>query len=184
MTDLTGLAPAERHRAVAAGFADVIAAVADWSVAAPVDGWRTGDIVDHLLAWFPDFLEAGGVRLTPIAFDDRGAAWRARSAEIQGLLDGPSAAEQFTHPMIGSLALANAIDQFYTADVFMHTWDLATAAGLEPNLDPVFAEQLLSGMQPIEELLRGSGQYGPAVPVPADADPVSRLMGFIGRNPG
>jgi hypothetical protein len=42
---------------------------------------------------------------------------------------------------------------------------------------------MLAGMQPIEGLLRDSGQYGPAVPVPDDAPVVDRLMGFIGRDP-
>jgi uncharacterized protein (TIGR03086 family) len=85
--------------------------------------------------------------------------------------------------MIGTLPLAVAVDQFYAADIFMHTWDLARAAGVDHRLDPAFAGQLHAGMEPIEEMLRGSGQYGPAVPVPADADPVDRLMGFTGRDP-
>ena len=42
---------------------------------------------------------------------------------------------------------------------------------------------LLAGMEPIEELLRSSGQYGPRVPVPDDADVQTRLLGFIGRDP-
>ncbi|ORI21797.1 hypothetical protein BJI47_00465 [Rhodococcus sp. 1168] len=57
----------------------------------------------------------------------------------------------------------------------MHTWDLATAIGRAPNLDPAFATQLLDGMAGIED--------GPAVAVDADADPVTRLAGFIGRDP-
>jgi hypothetical protein len=31
--------------------------------------------------------------------------------------------------------------------------------------------------------MRSSGQYGPRVRVPADADPQTRLIGFIGRDP-
>jgi hypothetical protein len=38
-------------------------------------------------------------------------------------------------------------------------------------------------MEPIEELMRQSGQYGPRVEVPADADVQTRLIGFIGRDP-
>jgi hypothetical protein len=38
-------------------------------------------------------------------------------------------------------------------------------------------------MEPIEELLRSSGQYGPRVPVPGDADVQTRMLGFIGRDP-
>ena len=38
-------------------------------------------------------------------------------------------------------------------------------------------------MEPIDELLRTSGQYGPRVPVPDDARAQDRLIGFIGRDP-
>ena len=37
-------------------------------------------------------------------------------------------------------------------------------------------------MVPIEALLRSSGQYGRAVPVPEGADAQARLLGFIGRD--
>jgi hypothetical protein len=32
-------------------------------------------------------------------------------------------------------------------------------------------------------MIYSSGQYGPPVPVPADADAQTRLLGFIGRDP-
>ena len=65
----------------------------------------------------------------------------------------------------------------------MHTWDLAVSAGRDPRLDPQFAGALVDGMSAMEDVLRSSGQYGPAVAVPADADPVTRMAGFIGRIP-
>jgi Mycothiol maleylpyruvate isomerase N-terminal domain len=76
-----------------------------------------------------------------------------------------------------------AFDQFYTADVFMHTWDLSRATGQDDRLDPGFCAQLLGGMEQMEEVIRGSGQYGPRVEVPGDADTQTRLLGFIGRDP-
>ncbi|WP_290724722.1 TIGR03086 family protein [Gordonia sp. UBA6683] len=184
-TSLTELSAAERHRIIADGFAEEVAAVQDWDAPTPVDGWVARDVVAHLVDWFASFLDAGGVQLPdgPSVADDPLAAWRARSAAIGELLDGPSSNSVFVHPMVGEHRLADAIDQFYTADVFMHTWDLAAAGGRTADLDPVFAQRLLDGMTGIEELLRSSGQYGPAVPVDDDADPVARLAGFIGRDP-
>jgi hypothetical protein len=38
-------------------------------------------------------------------------------------------------------------------------------------------------MEPMEDAMRASGQYGPKVEVPADADPQTRLIGFSGRDP-
>lgn len=63
--------------------------------------------------------------------------------------------------------MVDAIDGFYTADVFMHSWDLARATGQDVDLDDDFAAQLLDRMRQMEDVLRGSGHYGPPVAVPA-----------------
>jgi hypothetical protein len=42
---------------------------------------------------------------------------------------------------------------------------------------------MYDGMQPMDEVLRASGQFGPRVPVPDDADAQTKLLGFIGRDP-
>ena len=42
---------------------------------------------------------------------------------------------------------------------------------------------MLEGMLPMDEVLRQSGQYGPRVPVPDDADVQTKLLAFIGRDP-
>jgi hypothetical protein len=61
--------------------------------------------------------------------------------------------------------------------------DLPHGPGQDDRLDPGFCAQLLAGLQPIEQILRSSGQYGPRVEVPAGADTQTRLLGFIGRDP-
>lgn len=184
---LTGLSPAERHRRVAAGFGEVVAAVDDWDGPTPVKVWAARNVVTHLTGWFPDFLAAGGIELEASSPSDAGplGAWRAQSSSIQDLLDDEAVAtSSFTHPMAGTHPLAEAIDRFYTADVFMHTWDLARAADVEAYLDPAFCSELLEGMRPLEDLLRSSGHYGPVVATVAEDDPaVDRLMAFIGRDP-
>ncbi|EON25190.1 MULTISPECIES: TIGR03086 family metal-binding protein [Nocardioides] len=176
--------PAERHRAVAGAFGDRVAATRDWEAPAPVAGWTARDVVDHLVGWFPGFLAAGGFGLPPgpAVADDPVAAWQHQAGAVQELLEARGE-EPFTHPRAGTHRLADAVDRFYTADVFMHTWDLARATGQQPGLDEDFATALLEGMRPIEELLRSSGQYGDAVPVAPDAPVADRLMGFIGRDP-
>ena len=59
---------------------------------------------------------------------------------------------------------------FFTGDVFMHTWDLARATGQPEQLDEGMAAEMLAGMEPIDEMLRQSGQYGPKVEPPPGAD--------------
>jgi uncharacterized protein (TIGR03086 family) len=187
MTDMTS-ASAE-HRTVAGQFTELVVAAPDdsWDRQSPVAEWRARDVVGHLVEWLPPFLEAGaGVRLPsgPSAEDDPVAAWQAHVDAVQSLLDDPSTAQRtLSNPHIGELPLDQAIDRFYTGDVFLHTWDLARATGQDVTLDPVRCAQMLAGMEPKDEVLRQSGQYGPRVPVPDDAEIQAKLIAFIGRDP-
>jgi uncharacterized protein (TIGR03086 family) len=180
--------PAEHHREVAGDFTRRVVGTVDWDAPAPVDGWTARDVVGHLVDWFPGFLEAGtGIRLAsgPSVDDDPVAAWGAHVVEVQRLLDDPAyAGRVLSNPHIGDVPLPEAVDRFYTADVFMHTWDLARATGQDETLDAETCAAMLAGMEPMDEVLRASGQYGPRVAVPDDADPQTRLIGFIGRDPG
>jgi uncharacterized protein (TIGR03086 family) len=175
---------AERHREVAGHFGAIAGVVKQWAAPAPVPDWTARDVVGHLVEWFPGFLSGGGVTLTPVSVsvdEDPVAAWAAHAAAVQELFDDGD--REFAHPMVGPHRLADAIDMFYTSDIFMHTWDLAKAAGADPKLDPDYAGMLLAGMQPMDEMLRRSGQYGPKVPVSPDAPVQDRLMAFVGRDP-
>jgi uncharacterized protein (TIGR03086 family) len=178
--------PAARHRTVAAGFTARVQGASDWDAPAPVAGWRARDVVGHLVEWFPEFLKtATGLSLDrgPSAEQDPVAAWQVHTDAVQRLLDGPSAQTPFRHPMVGEMPLPVAVDRFYISDVFMHTWDLARATGQDERLDPEICADLLAGMEPMDELLRSSGQFGPRVAVPDDADVQTRLLAFIGRDP-
>ena len=187
MTDLTRLAPAERHRVIAGAFSDRVRGTRDWDAPAPVDGWTARDVVGHLTTWLPGFLAGGSdVHLStgPDLANDPVGAWQAHADGVQAVLDDPGNADRtFTDPHTGSMPLPQAIDRFYTVDIFMHTWDLARATGQDDALDPTLCAELLSGMEAIEDVIRRSGQYGERVAIPDDADPQTRLLGFIGRDP-
>jgi len=144
-------------------------------------------VVRHLVEWFPGFLKAGaGVNLPkgPSVDDDPVAAWTVHSDGVQALLDDPAtSARVLADPHVGELPLDRAVDQFYTADVFLHTWDLARATGQDEHLDPDRCAVMLEGMLPFDDALRASGHYGPRVEVADDADAQTRLLAFIGRTP-
>ena len=178
---------ADNHRQTAAAFTARVDGTTDWGAPAPVEGWVARDVVRHLVEWLPGLLSSGSaVTLpeVPSVDDDPVAAWHAHCDAVQSLLDDPASADLvLTNPHIGSLPVPDAIDRFYTSDVFLHTWDLARATGQDEVLDAELCASMLEGMQPLDALLRASGQYGAAVPVPADADAQTRLIGFIGRDP-
>ena len=135
-----------------------------WARPSPVAEWTARDVVRHLVEWFPGFLSGAGIALPqgPDVDDDPLAAWTTMSDGVQALLDDPATqAKMLSNPHIGEVALPEAISRFFTADVFMHTWDLARATGQDETLDPQRCAALLDGMQPLDDVLRASGQYGP-----------------------
>lgn len=91
--------------------------------------------------------------------------------------------QTINHPRAGTHRLDDAIDTFFLGDIVVHTWDLARATGLDETLDADVVHVMLVGMEPLDEMLRASGHYGPKVEVPADADEQTRLIAFTGRRP-
>lgn len=180
-------AEAERHRRYAARFVEVVSGVTDWGAPTPVKEWAARDVVAHLIDWFPSFLEAGtGIVLpaVPSPDADPAGAWDARRADVQALLDDPdTAGGSYRSRMFGELTVAEAIDRFYTTDIFMHTWDLARSAGLDDTLDEAVCTEMLAGMEQVSEVIRSSGQFGDQQDVPAESSAQQRLIAFIGRDP-
>lgn len=180
---------AERYRRVAGRLSLRVSEVASgaWEAPAPCEGWVARDVVRHMVEWMPAFLlAAGGPALPegPSVDDDPVAAWTTMSDGIQALLDDPaSAAMSLDHPRAGSHTLADAVGMFFLGDVLIHTWDLARAAGLDESLDPDEVSGMLAGLEPLDDVLRTSGHYGPRVAVPVAADQQTRLIAFTGRQP-
>ena len=111
-------------------------------------------------------------------------AWVNLADTLQAALDDPEVAERkFDVGPPGQMTVEDAIGMIVTGDVLIHTWDLATATGLDDHLDPIIVPQMLVGMQPMDDMLRQSGHYGPKVAVPDDADDQTKLLAFTGRNP-
>jgi uncharacterized protein (TIGR03086 family) len=180
--------PRGRFHRAAEGFGERVGAVsADaWDAPAPCEGWSARDVVGHLAGWVAWVLQRGDVELGPIppAADDPAATWRALAAGLDAALADPVvAAHEFDVGPPGRLTVERTIDMLVTPDVLVHTWDLARATGLDEHLDAELVHGLLEGMEPLDDLLRSSGQYGPRVAVPDDADEQTRLIAFTGRRP-
>lgn len=179
---------AEEFRRIAGGFTDRARAVpaTAWENPAPCTGWVARDVVGHMVEWMPAFLGSVGVTLPPgpAVADDPVGAWTHLADAVQALLDDPAVAtREITHEHLGTQTLEHAIGSVILGDVVIHTWDLARATGLDETLDPDTVHEMLVGMEPMDEMLRSSGHYGPKVEVPADASEQTRLIAFTGRTP-
>jgi uncharacterized protein (TIGR03086 family) len=178
----------EKWRRVAGRFTDRAAEVAPdaWESPAPCEGWVARDVVRHQVEWMPSILRAAGIELPsgPSVDVDPVGAWTNLAAGIQAVLDQPElAAREFEMAPVGRQTVEGAVANLMVGDVVVHTWDLARATGLDERLDETIVTEMLLGMQPMDEMLRQSGHFGPRVDVPDDADDQTKLLAFTGRTP-
>lgn len=178
----------ERYKKVADEFTKRARAVpaGAWDNPAPCEGWVARDVVRHMVDWMPGFfLGSIGVEIPkgPSVDDDPAGAWEALNDALQATLDDPELAAREFDMRAGRYSLEQAVATFCIGDVLVHTWDLARATGLDEALDPDEVQRLYEGMEPIDEILRQSGQYGPRVNVPDDANQQTKLIAFTGRHP-
>jgi uncharacterized protein (TIGR03086 family) len=178
----------DRYRRVAGAFTERVVAVPDdaWDRPAPCEGWVARDVVGHLVEWIPAFFFATwdiDAPIAPSVAEDPAGAWAAFDRVFQAALDDPEVAGRERDSRTGLARFDATFDMIATNDVFLHTWDLARAAGLDEHLDADEVHTLLAAMEPMDVRLRESGHYGPRVDVPGDADEQTRLLAFIGRHP-
>lgn len=180
---------AARYAKIAAGFSARVRAVppGSWENPAPCEGWVARDVVAHLVEWLPAMFLHGAWQLDvpplPDVSADPVAAWEALDAALQAALDDPAIAGSERDTPMGRQTFAACLDTIGTNDLLIHTWDLARAAGLDETLDADEVHALLLAMEPYDEMLRRSGQYGPRVSVPDDATEQTKLIAFTGRQP-
>jgi uncharacterized protein (TIGR03086 family) len=179
---------AEHYKKVATDFDRRVIAVPPtaWENPAPCDGWVARDVVRHLVEWVPGFFSsfaALDLGAMPSVDEDPVAAWRALDRALRAALDDSDVAFREFDMHGTPYTVEHAVDQFVSGDLVVHAWDLARATGLDEALDPEEVHAMLVGMEPMDEMLRQSGHYGPKVTVPDDADEQTRLIAFTGRQP-
>ncbi|WP_193103598.1 TIGR03086 family protein [Brachybacterium sp. FME24] len=187
-TPLSQLPPAEKYRTIASGFTATVGGVADWDAPSPVAEWRARDVVRHLTTWLPAMIQGGSTfrfEEGPSAEQDPVGAWTHLDSQIHALFEDPDADRHLhSNPHTGQdRPLPEVIDEFFTGDVFFHTWDLARSSGQDDRLDPGMVHDAFTGMSAMEEYLRPSGQFGQQQPVPDDATEQEKLFAFLGRDP-
>src|SRR4051794_11017562 len=190
---MSGDTIAADHRAALDATRAVVAGITtdQWALVTPCEEWDVRALLNHVVAgnWWASRLAAGetieavgreydGDVVGPDATDayDRSAQAAARAFEAPGALDAPCAVSY--GPVPGSVYAGHRF-----IDVLIHGWDLAIATGQPSPVTPELAEACWTVIEPQLDMLRASGMFGPDQAVPADADPVTRVLLVVGRHP-
>lgn len=160
-----------------------------WGQPTSCSDYGVAALIDHLVGTVRTF--AAGVAGQP---DSGGSGTYATQGEparefreaadraLEGWREG--AADRLVQ--VGSdEAPGSVVFNLMLVECVAHGWDLATATGQPAPYSDAEAEAALAFVtEMLQPEHRGPDQnFGPAVPVPADAPPLDHLMGFLGRHP-
>lgn len=183
----------ELHERAFAEFGRRVHAVGpdQWSAPTPCTDWTVRDIVNHLTSeqlWVPPLLGGATVEQIGSRFDgdvlgaDPVSAWDSAATASRAALAEPGALDRTVHLSYGDRPAEYYVREM-RSDLLIHAWDLARALGADESLDPELVGSVLTAAEPYAGELAASGLFAPPVPVPADADPQTRLIALFGRTP-
>jgi uncharacterized protein (TIGR03086 family) len=180
--------PSTRFDAAASQFAALLAAVPDdgWATPSACDGWSVAEVLQHVVTTEADFLAQRGMAVgaVPTAADAAALdAWPAVRVAMQAALDDANVAATTFEGYFGPTTIGAVVDRFYTMDLIVHRWDIATALGLAEHsvLSPAELAAVRGNLVGLEAVMRSPGLFGPEVAVPAGTDEQTALLAYIGR---
>ena len=157
---------------------EVVAQVSDEQMSAPCatcPEWKVADLIEHTMHW----QSQGAAALAGV---DPSTEWADIQPAMSATLSDPSNLEGTVEAMGGMPK--QQVAGFVIGDLLVHSWDLAQSIGADATLPAGAVRATYMGLQRApEEMLRSETMFGPAVEVPADADPQTQLLGFVGRQP-
>jgi uncharacterized protein (TIGR03086 family) len=177
---------ASRYASAATRLSALVDAVAPdaWDRPSPCEGWTARQVLEHVVSTEADFLGQRELAVPDVSGLAAERAWPVLRAAVQAALDDEAVASRGFDGYFGPTTIGETVDRFYTLDLLVHRWDIATATGLAAHA-PLDAGEIahvrtcLGGIP--AEIMRSPGLFGPALDVAAGADDTTALMRFLGR---
>jgi hypothetical protein len=144
----------DRYRLVSSGFDATVRAVSpdQWEAQSPCEEWTARDLVAHVVE-----NHRGVITADP----------EAAAKEV----DGPT----------GKIPAGQAIGQFMSMDLLVHTWDLARTIGADERLDESSVRLAYETLKPMDAVIRQPNVFGPKLEAPMGADLQTEFLYFLGR---
>jgi uncharacterized protein (TIGR03086 family) len=175
----------DRFELVAAGFDRRVRAVPDekWDARSPCEEWKARDIVVHVVGNYRSMAaQATGTESRAMGADeDPVQAWTDAYGHMQALVKDPETLARTINGPTGPAAFEEVLGSLVALDTHIHTWDLARAAGGDERLDPNVVRFATGVLEPMNEVIRRPGVFGPKLEPPAGADEQTQLLYFLGR---
>jgi uncharacterized protein (TIGR03086 family) len=175
----------ERYERVAAGFDQRVRAVpaGGWDAQSPCTEWKARDVVAHVVRNHRSMAAAatGGEAQDMTPDEDPGQAWSDAFQQMRSLTGDSDAMSTQVNGPTGPVPLEQALGSLVSMDTSIHTWDLARAVGADERLDPEMVEMTWQILQPMDEMIRRPGIFGPKLDPPPNADRQTQLLYFLGR---
>jgi uncharacterized protein (TIGR03086 family) len=172
----------DNYRTACQGFAAVVAqGEGSWTNPSPCPDWDARGVVEHVIGFHGELLLRPTATEHECPTGDPGARWSATASAIHSAIAMASSLDDpRVSPEVDLVRLLPAL----TAEVLVHTWDLAKAIGVEPHLDAELCEVAYDFMRANEERVRSSGMFDSSVPASNTPDAATRLIAFLGRDAG
>lgn len=172
------------HRKACDGFSAVVAqGTGLWTSPSPCTEWDARGVVEHVIGFHDELLLRPTGTSPTHPDDDPIARWAATAAAIDLAMEVAAADGSGDQPNRSDVNLDRLLPAL-TGEVLAHTWDLAKALAVDPNLDAALCQVSYNFLRANEDKVRATGLFGAAVPVPGTADAASQFVAFIGRDPG
>jgi len=175
----------ERFELVAAGFDERVQAVPQdrWSAQSPCEDWTARDVVGHVVRNYRSMAaEATGREAQMMGEDeDPTRAWSDAYGQLSALGKDPDARVKPVRGPGGPTPLEQAMGSLVAMDTLVHTWDLARAVGGDERLDPGVTHFSRQMLEPMDDMIRRPGVFGPKLDPPEGADEQTQLLYFLGR---
>jgi uncharacterized protein (TIGR03086 family) len=184
----------ELHGRCGQRFAALVAGVGreQWHADTPCSEWDVRALVHHLLyeqVWVPPVfegltMEQVGNRFEGDLLGDDSSTWPGLLAssleEAHAVVARPGSLGRTVHLSFGEASAHEYVMQL-TADLAIHSWDLARATRQRDTLVPDAVALLLPWTEATVHLWAGTGLFGPRIDAGPDASDDVRLLGLLGR---
>lgn len=162
-----------------------------WDLPSPCADWTVREVAGHAMGVVRNVAARAAGDEVLDAFTDVGAiagddpltTYRGFRTKFLEATDRPGALQVRVASRVGDMTIDSYME-FMRSDTFVHTWDVARGAGIDPHFDPqmvtlILADYLARDMTP----LRAPERYGAEREVAEGADELARLLAFTGRDP-